>query len=397
MDALPYEQVLGERVMLRAPHSRDADAIVAACNDPAIVRFLPLLPTPYRREDALAWIDSAITHYQRGGASFVIVDPATDQLLGSIGLNDVSALSRTGEIGYWVAPWARNRGVASDATHALTAWAHAHGIERLALLTEPENWPSQRVALANGYQREGVARGRGVNRDGSRHDLVVWARLTADPAPTVRILPDLPGPPDASGRPTRPGPAGVLTDGVIALRPIFEPDAPAMHALRSLPEVVSTSVPPVAPTPAEVVKRCAQAYGRWLAGERCEVAVLDATTGAFAGQLGLVYSEPQTQQAILGYSSLPEFRGRGFTTRAVRLLTDWAFATTGIARISAGTAPDNEASQAVLRRAGFTREGFHPARLPGPAGTRIDDIEWALLAPALRAADQITPPSVPAR
>jgi RimJ/RimL family protein N-acetyltransferase len=393
MDALPYEQVLGERVMLRAPRGGDADAIVAACNDPAIVRFLPLLPTPYRRDDALIWIESASTQRQRGGASFVIADPASDQVLGSIGLSDVSAVSRSGEIGYWVAPWARNRGVASDATRALTAWAHTHGIERLALLTEPENWPSQRVALAGGYRWEGVARGRGTNRDGSRHDLVVWARLTGDPAPTARVLPDLPGPPDAAGRPSRPGPSGMLTDGVVVLRPVFEPDAPAMHALKSLPEVVATSVPPVAPTPAEMATWSARAYGRWLAGQRCDVAILDAASGAFAGHIGLFYNEPQTQQAILGYGLLPGYRGRGFTTRAVRLLTDWAFATTNLARIIAGTAPDNQPSQAVLQRAGFTREGFHPARLPGPNNTRTEDIEWALLAPALRRAPQPSAPT----
>lgn len=385
MDGLPHEQILGERVLLRAPEERDADAITAACNDPAIVRFLPLLPVPYRREDALGWIASGPEQRRQGGAIFMAVEPGTDRVLGSVGLHGVSGPSRSGEIGYWVAPWARRRGVAGDAARTLTAWAHAQGIERLALLTEAENWPSQRVALGSGYRREGVARGRGVNRDGSRHDLVVWARLAADPAPASRLLPDLPGPPGPDGRPTRPGPHGILTDGVVLLRPLWEPDGPAMHQLNSLPEVIATSVPPRAPTLADEITRCARSYGRWLAGERCELAIVDAASGAFAGEIGLFYQEPVTQQAMIGYGLLPPFRGRGFASRAVRLLTGWAFENIGLARIIAGTAPDNTASQAVLQRAGFFREGYQPARLPGPANTRIDDIQWALLAPQLSA------------
>jgi RimJ/RimL family protein N-acetyltransferase len=381
MDGLPDERILGERVMLRAPDRRDADPIAAACNDPAVQRFLHVLPTPYRRADALAWIESAPAHRQRGGASFAIVDPATDQLLGSIALNDVSAGAGSGEIGYWVAPWARGRGVATDAARALTGWSHAHGIGRLTLYTELENWPSQRVALACGYRREGVARGRGVSRGGGRHDHVTWARVTDDPVPAPRLLPDLPGPPGPDGTPTRPGAYGYLADGVVTLRPLWEPDAPAMYELDNLPDVVATSVPPRAPTWEQVVQRCARSYGRWLAGERCEVAILDAASGEFAGQLGLFYQEPPTLQAMLGYGMLPRFRGRGLMTRAVRLLTGWAFAQVGLARIVAGTAPGNLGSQAVLERAGFTREAYLRSRLPGADGTRVDDIQWVLFPP----------------
>jgi L-amino acid N-acyltransferase YncA len=59
----------------------------------------------------------------------------------------------------------------------------------------------------------------------------------------------------------------------------------------------------------------------------------------------------------LGYNILPEHRGRGYGTRAVRLLldhlaehTDWRVATLLIH-------PDNERSLALARRAGFTRVG----------------------------------------
>jgi RimJ/RimL family protein N-acetyltransferase len=69
----------------------------------------------------------------------------------------------------------------------------------------------------------------------------------------------------------------------------------------------------------------------------------------------------------------------------VRLVAEWAFSI-GIVRLIAGTAPDNLASQRVLERAGFEKEGYQRSRLPGPNGTRIDDIQWALLPDMVRPA-----------
>jgi RimJ/RimL family protein N-acetyltransferase len=243
------------------------------------------------------------------------------------------------------------------------------------LHTDPANGASQRVALAAGFVREGVARGAGLRRTGERYDHIVWGRLATDPdGPTPRRLPDLPGP---GGEPSR---AGELTDGVVRLRRVEPADASHLHRLRALPEVVATSVPPEAPDRSAVERRCAHAEAAWLAGDRAALTITDAATGAYAGEIGLYYQEPTTRQAMVGYSLMPEWRGRGFATRSVRLLVDWALRDVGIARVIAGTHPDNVASQRVLERAGFVREGYQRARLPGPNGTRIDDIVFALVA-----------------
>ncbi|OON32008.1 hypothetical protein BSA16_08115, partial [Micromonospora sp. Rc5] len=54
--------------------------------------------------------------------------------------------------------------------------------------------------------------------------------------------------------------------------------------------------------------------------------------------------------------------------------------TSRTARVWAGTRPENAASQRVLERAGFTREGLLRGRLPGPDGTRVDSVQYARLA-----------------
>lgn len=82
---------------------------------------------------------------------------------------------------------------------------------------------------------------------------------------------------------------------------------------------------------------------------------------------------------MLGCSMLPEARGRGLTTRAMGLLIGWAF-DAGVARLWAGTRPENVAAQRVLEKAGFRREGLLRGRLPGPDGTRTDSVLFGLLA-----------------
>jgi RimJ/RimL family protein N-acetyltransferase len=364
---MKQEAIEGERVRLRAFREGDVADLIAGCSDPLVRRFLPLLPDPYTEADARWWIgQGSAAAWAEGGATYAVADQVTDRLLGGAGISQVSSARRQGEVGYWVVPWARGRGVATDATRLLATAALGDEFSRLELLTHAANIPSQRVALAAGFRREGVRRGGGIALDGSRYDLIVWSRLSSDPPGRVpRLLPDLPG--------------GALTDGVVTLRPLGPDDAPAIHELHGLPDVVATSVPPVAPDRAEIEARCTQSASRWLAGERADLVIRDTTSDLIAGEIGLYYQEPHTGQAMIGYSLLPAWRGRGYATRAARLVARWAFGTVGIARLVAGTMPTNIASQRVLEKAGFQREGFQRARLPSTGGGRVDDVLFALL------------------
>jgi RimJ/RimL family protein N-acetyltransferase len=363
---LPPQVLNGGAVRLRPFRTGDADDVMAGCADPLTQRFLPLLPSPYTRQEALRWIqEGAPNAFAAGGAAYAMADPGTDRVLGGTGIGRVQE-SGTGEIGYWVAPWARRRGVATAAARALSAHAFGHGFARLELRTDPVNAASQRVAIAAGFTREGVQRASGLHRDGSRHDLIVWSRLATDSGePTPRRLPDLPG--------------GQLIDGVVVLRPVTAADVAVAHELYNRPEVVSSSVPPLAPSLEQVAARFATEEASWLAGDRAHCSIMDAATGSFTGDIGLFYFEPSAGQAMVGYSLLPAWRGRGYATRAARLIAAWAFDHVGIARLIAGTSPENLGSQRVLERAGFHREGYQRARLPGPGGARVDDLLYALL------------------
>jgi RimJ/RimL family protein N-acetyltransferase len=254
----------------------------------------------------------------------------------------------------------------------LSAHEFRTGTARLELITHWENAPSQRVAMAAGFERESARRSLLVNRAGGRDDALAFVRVADDSGePIERLLPDLPG--------------GELTDGVVTLRPLGPGDVAFATELLAVPDIIATSVPPVPRDAEDIRRRCERAQAHWLHGDRADLVVLDAATGAPTGDIGLFYSEPPLAQAMIGYSMLPAWRGRGYVTRAVELLSLWTFAETSIARLIAGTLPDNLGSQRVLTKAGYQREGYMRSRLPGVNGTRVDDVQFALLAEDLLA------------
>ncbi|MCP3032279.1 GNAT family N-acetyltransferase [Halobacillus sp. A1] len=64
------------------------------------------------------------------------------------------------------------------------------------------------------------------------------------------------------------------------------------------------------------------------------------------------------QSAFVGYFLDEKHNGRGFTTEAVKLIVDYAFAELQLHRIEAGVMPHNSGSMRVLEKAGFHKEGL---------------------------------------
>lgn len=169
--------LVGEVVTLRPWRSDDLDAVFAACQDPEIQRWT-MIPVPYVVEHAATFIDELAPEQwaSRRGAPFAIVS-GDGRLAGSCGVVRLDPPHRVGEIGYWVAPWARTKGLASGAVRLATAWAMDElGLDRVELHIEPENVASCAVAERAGYIREALLRSRILHR-GARRDLVIYSRF----------------------------------------------------------------------------------------------------------------------------------------------------------------------------------------------------------------------------
>jgi RimJ/RimL family protein N-acetyltransferase len=305
-----------------------------------------------------------------GGGSadmtFLVQEGASDDRLGTIDLSHIVGDRGQAEITLRLRPQVAKSPTPVAAVAALANWAFDNGFARLELLAAMEDSNSVRLALSAGFQNEGVRRGAGSAAGGERGDLVAFARLAGDPVgPISRILPDLPG--------------GGLTDGMIDLRPLRASDAEDYFRLHSLPEVAQYYVGPTM-TPQVAAVRCAQADYRWVTGEMAQCAIVDIATGQFAGDIQLINRGLSPATVMLGYSLTPQARGKGFATRAVNLLSDWAFQI-GSVRVIAGTYPDNDRSRAVLVRAGFSYEATLRCSLPGSGSSRIDNIQYVRISP----------------
>ncbi|HTI29475.1 MAG TPA: GNAT family N-acetyltransferase [Methylomirabilota bacterium] len=62
-------------------------------------------------------------------------------------------------------------------------------------------------------------------------------------------------------------------------------------------------------------------------------------------------------RAEIGYTLLPDARGKGYAIEAVRAAFEWAIEVHGIRRFRAAVAPDNERSRNLILKLGFRQTG----------------------------------------
>jgi RimJ/RimL family protein N-acetyltransferase len=88
------------------------------------------------------------------------------------------------EIGYWIRASQTGRGLATEATAALTRVGFdVCGVDRIELRVEPSNVASARIPEKLGFTREGTLRRRLVGRPGEPlRDAVIYAMFADDPA-----------------------------------------------------------------------------------------------------------------------------------------------------------------------------------------------------------------------
>ena len=175
-------EISAGRFQLRPCQPADADWVYRACQDRAIQRWTSV-PTPYTIDDAENYVSKYVPEMWETdrGAPFAVFDAVSGEGLGVTGLVTLDLAAGRAEVGYWVAPWARRRGVATAATLAIARWAFgALGTARLQWLAEVGNEGSRAVAEQVGFTIEGVLRARLRRRDGSRADAWVGSLLPSD-------------------------------------------------------------------------------------------------------------------------------------------------------------------------------------------------------------------------
>jgi RimJ/RimL family protein N-acetyltransferase len=143
-------ELRGESIVLRPPAAADEAAIVDACQDEEITRFIPLIPDPYTAGDARTFLRRVREQWltEDPERTLTILDTDSGEFLGVVTVR----LRQGGTVGYWLKPAARGKGVTTEAVRAVLRWAQEQGITHLFLTTHPSNVASQRVAEKTGFR-----------------------------------------------------------------------------------------------------------------------------------------------------------------------------------------------------------------------------------------------------
>lgn len=104
-------------------------------------------------------------------------------------------------------------------------------------------------------------------------------------------------------------------------------------------------------------------------------AIADRLDDRVLGQVGMAVDDHDRAEAY--YWVMPTARRRGVASSALGLLADWAFRKS-VERLYLLVHPENEASNRVAARLGFTREGVLRSYEPFKGG-RPDLVSWSLL------------------
>jgi ribosomal-protein-serine acetyltransferase len=165
-----------QRLLLRPFEEGDAPDVLAASSDPEILRWMAWAPAQTAKA-ALAWCltDSHVDPIH--GVNFAVV--AGDRFVGTVGLSRTDWTDGRVEVGYWIAPWARRKGYAVEATRGAAAYAFGKGLHRVELLAAVGNRASQGVAAKAGFTREGVLREATLTPAG-RVDAVLFSLLESE-------------------------------------------------------------------------------------------------------------------------------------------------------------------------------------------------------------------------
>jgi len=141
----------------------------------------------------------------------------------------------------------------------------------------------------------------------------------------------------------------------VTLRPIVAADAPMMFAALADPEGNRL-------TGTHQVFTC-DAIEQWAASrmaqpDRLDLAITDAATGEWAGELAINGWSPDDHSCNIRIALDAAARDRGYGTEAMRLIIDHVFEQLPIHRLSLDVFAFNERAIAVYRKLGFMHEGI---------------------------------------
>ncbi len=181
-----FDELRGERVLVRPYRLEDAEALRAAVDESRehLRPWLPFADAHQTIEESRDWIAHRMADWLlRGDFGMTIWELASGRYLGGIGLHPRDWTIRYFEIGFWLRASAEGHGYVTEAARLVIDFAaRGLGANRLEIRCDARNTRSAAVAERLGFTREAELRNNMRAPDGSLRTTLVYGLTPADPA-----------------------------------------------------------------------------------------------------------------------------------------------------------------------------------------------------------------------
>ncbi|MDQ6805045.1 MAG: GNAT family N-acetyltransferase [Actinomycetota bacterium] len=177
----PGDPLSDGHVSLRLAAERDIpEVLIAHQEDPRLAAALGLERPPSGAQLGRAMEEAEARRAAGVGVTLTILEHESDDCRGQIEADRFDWEHLHADVGIWVVPDGRARGLGRRALALAAAWlVDACGLVRVQLLAPPDNEAAIRTALGAGFTREGVLRAHARARSG-RVDLTVLSWIASD-------------------------------------------------------------------------------------------------------------------------------------------------------------------------------------------------------------------------
>ena len=156
-----HPELTTERLILRAHHDGDIDALYALFTDPATMRYWGAPPWTEPAQAAAMLARGAAAFAAHEAIRFAVVPREGGAMIGSCTLFGHDTQNRRAEMGYILAREAWGSGLMTEALTAVLDWGFgALELHRVEADVDPRNLPSVAILDRLGFVREGFLRQR---------------------------------------------------------------------------------------------------------------------------------------------------------------------------------------------------------------------------------------------
>jgi RimJ/RimL family protein N-acetyltransferase len=175
--------LLSERLVMRAPHEEDIDALSHLANNAKVATMVSRMPHPYTANDAADFVRRTKTG-EIGKCVYAITKAENGAFMGCCGV-EPQVDERTVEIGYWLGEPYWGQGYTTEACHALVdmVFRTRDNVDQIDARCRVMNIASRRVIQKCGFQFQGsglaasLALGSNVPVEWYRLDRKTWMSL----------------------------------------------------------------------------------------------------------------------------------------------------------------------------------------------------------------------------